>query len=64
MGELVDLPARFVDDPRAFPHTPLDATRRKQLTGPCRVDWRDGIRRMVAARHPEIELRGPGKGGR
>jgi hypothetical protein len=27
------------------------------VTGPCKVDWKDGVRRMLAARHPEIELR-------
>jgi len=27
------------------------------LVGETRVPWRDGMRRMVRARHPEIELR-------
>jgi nucleoside-diphosphate-sugar epimerase len=35
----------------------LDATRRTELAGPCRVSWHDGVDRMIAARHPEIELR-------
>lgn len=30
-----------------------DTTRRKALTGPCTVDWREGIRRTVASRHPD-----------
>ncbi|MFK7898748.1 MAG: NAD-dependent epimerase/dehydratase family protein [Myxococcota bacterium] len=34
----------------------LDATRRIELAGPCRVPWREGVDRMIAARHPEIEL--------
>lgn len=29
-----------------------DPTRRRRITGPCRVDWRDGFGRMVAARAP------------
>jgi nucleoside-diphosphate-sugar epimerase len=58
MGELVGKEACFALDPAAFPHTALDATRRRGLAGPCGVDWRDGIKRMVAARHPEIDLRG------
>ena len=33
-----------------------DPTRRRRIAGPCRVDWRDGIRRMITARHPEIDL--------
>lgn len=39
----------------AFPGTLIgsiaDNTKRLSLTGPCRVDWRDGFRRMYAARH-------------
>lgn len=35
----------------------LDPTRRIELAGPCRVDWHDGIDRMIAARHPELSLR-------
>ncbi len=35
----------------------LDATRRTELAGPCRVPWREGVDRMIAARYPEIELR-------
>ncbi|GAB2466887.1 NAD-dependent epimerase/dehydratase family protein [Streptomyces incanus] len=30
-----------------------DTTRRAAITGPCAVDWREGIRRTVAARHPD-----------
>ncbi len=41
----------------SYPHTALDATRRRELAGACKVDWREGITRMVAARHPEITLR-------
>ncbi len=33
-----------------------DPTRRSGITGPCKVDWRDGIRQMIATRHPEIGL--------
>ena len=29
-----------------------DVTRRRQITGPCHVDWREGMRRTIAARHP------------
>ena len=30
-----------------------DTTRRRSITGPCTVDWREGMRRTVAARHPD-----------
>ena len=57
MAALVGKEVRFVHTDDAMPHTALDATLRKKLAGPCKVDWRDGMRRMAAARHPEIELR-------
>jgi nucleoside-diphosphate-sugar epimerase len=57
MGELVGKETQFELDEGAYPHTALDATRRRELAGPCKVDWRDGIKRMVAACHPEITLR-------
>jgi hypothetical protein len=28
-----------------------DNTRRLGITGPCRVDWREGLRETWAARH-------------
>ena len=30
-----------------------DTSRRASITGPCTVDWREGVRRTVAARHPD-----------
>ncbi|MFC7446528.1 NAD-dependent epimerase/dehydratase family protein [Rhodococcus daqingensis] len=30
-----------------------DTSRRASITGPCAVDWREGIRRTVALRHPD-----------
>jgi hypothetical protein len=35
-----------------------DNTRLHELVGETTVDWRDGMRRMVAARHPELTLAG------
>ncbi len=31
----------------------LDNRLRKELGGPCRVDWKDGVRRALEARHPD-----------
>lgn len=58
MAELVGKPATFVESPWGIHHYRLDAARRTTLAGPCRVPWRDGLRRMIAARHPELRLRG------
>jgi hypothetical protein len=34
-----------------------------QLVGRTQVEWRDGIRRMVQALHPELRLRTPAEDG-
>ncbi|RDH78435.1 NAD(P)-dependent oxidoreductase [Mycolicibacterium moriokaense] len=60
MGELVGVAPIFEYTPDA--HTPLwpDVTRMHEILGSTKVPWQEGFRRMIAARHPEIELqRGP-----
>jgi UDP-glucuronate 4-epimerase len=58
LGELVGVEPVFDYTPDA--HTPLwpDVTRMHGILGRTEVQWREGMRRMVAARHPEIELSG------
>jgi hypothetical protein len=58
MGELVGREPTFEYDASA--HTPLwpDVTLMHQVLGKTKVHWRDGFRRMIAARHPELRLRG------
>ena len=58
LGELVGVEPVFDYTPDA--HTPLwpDVTRMHEILGRTEVPWREGMRRMVAARHPEIELSG------
>jgi len=57
MAELVGCEVRFVESAETSGNRPSDPARRLALAGPCRVDWRDGIRRMLAALHPELRLR-------
>jgi UDP-glucuronate 4-epimerase len=59
LGELVGVEPIF--EYTADAHTPLwpDTTHMHSVLGRTRVDWRDGFRRMVAARHPEITLAQP-----
>lgn len=60
MGEISGVKVSFAeapDDPLAARTVVASNARRKQLAGECRVGWREGMRRMVAARHPEIKLR-------
>lgn len=56
MAGLVGRDAQIVESPEAIHHYRLDPARRSQLAGPCRIPWREGIRRMIAARHPELPL--------
>jgi nucleoside-diphosphate-sugar epimerase len=59
MGELVGVEPIFEYTPEA--HTPLwpDVTYMHEVLGRTKVHWRDGFRRMIEARHPE--LLGPNK---
>ncbi len=57
MGELVGVKPVFEYTEDA--HTPLwpDVTRMHEVLGKTTVDWREGMRRMIAARHPELTLK-------
>ena len=59
MGELVGIEPAFTYDPTA--HTALwpDVTHMHEVLGRTTVHWRDGFRRMIEARHPELPLRNP-----
>ena len=54
MGELVGVEPVFEYTPQA--HTPLwpDVTYMHQVLGRTTVHWRDGFRRMIEGRHPEL----------
>ena len=63
MGELVGVQPIFEYTPEA--HTPLwpDVTLMHQILGRTKVHWRDGMRMMIEARHPEL-LRARKDGGK
>ncbi len=52
MGEILGRPARVETRPVAGTHRGLvaDVARRRAIAGPCRVPWKDGIRRAAEAR--------------
>jgi UDP-glucuronate 4-epimerase len=54
MSELTGLESRFETTERIVGALPLDLTRMHELLGRTRVPWRDGIRRMIEARAPEL----------
>jgi nucleoside-diphosphate-sugar epimerase len=54
LGELTGLEVRFQETEQALGSLSMDLTRMHELAGRTRVDWRDGLRRLVAARNPEL----------
>ena len=54
LGELTGLEPKLHYTENTLRRLPLDLTRMHELIGPARVDWRDGLRRLVAARNPEL----------
>lgn len=57
MAEIAGLKAEFLRTPYATRHLVTDNTLRKELAGDCQVKWREGMRQMIAARHPELKLK-------
>ena len=57
IGDLLGVEAKFVESPDGIHQYNLDKTKRVQLAGPCKVPWKDGVRRLIAARYPDRELR-------
>jgi len=60
MADIAGVKVQFQDapdDPLAAKVIVSDSSRRKQLVGDSQVKWREGMRRMIAARHPEIKLK-------
>jgi nucleoside-diphosphate-sugar epimerase len=54
LGELTGLEARLQASESALGSLTMDLTRMHRLLGRTRVHWRDGIRRLVEARNPEL----------
>lgn len=57
IGQLIGKEPKFLYTDQTLPSIPMDLTRMHQLIGATQVDWHDGIRRMIQARHPELTLR-------
>jgi nucleoside-diphosphate-sugar epimerase len=65
LGALTGVPVKLVEDPAALPSAAVDVRRLQDLmaatVGTGFVDWRDGLRRLVEARHPELLPPQPGR---
>lgn len=61
MGELLGLPVDFQVRPVAGSPggSVADNTRRLKVTGPCKVRWKDGFRRLLEERYPDRTLKVP-----
>ena len=57
LGELTGLEPKFAPTEKTLEPLPLDVSRLEAKLGPSQVHWRDGLRRLVEARNPEL-LRG------
>jgi UDP-glucuronate 4-epimerase len=55
LGELTGLPVRFDETPNTIGSVTVDRTKLLGLAPPPAVDLRDGLRRMVAARFPDLD---------
>ena len=57
IGALIGKEPKLAESPDGIHQYKLDPTKRTRLAGPCEVAWKEGIRRMIAARHPNLVLR-------
>lgn len=57
-GRLIGRPPTFVFDPTfTTPCTTTDPAKRRAIAGPLSIGWREGIRRTLRLRHPQLALR-------
>ncbi len=55
LSQLTGVPARFAPTRDTIDSVQIDLTRMHELVGTTTVGWQEGMRRMVAARHPELQ---------
>jgi UDP-glucuronate 4-epimerase len=54
LGELTGLESKTQPTDQTLASNVMDLTRMHDLVGRAKVPWKDGVRRMVEARHPEL----------
>lgn len=54
LTELTGVEIPLVESPNAVPSVVADLTRQHELIGSTAIGWREGFRRMVEVRHPEL----------
>jgi UDP-glucuronate 4-epimerase len=53
IGELTGLEPKFEPSEQTIESVRTDNSKLRVLVGEAKVDWKDGLRRMIEARHPE-----------
>jgi nucleoside-diphosphate-sugar epimerase len=57
-GQLIGKAPKFVPNPDFNSATCIaDPTKRRQMAGPTKIGWKEGVRRTLQLRHPELALR-------
>ena len=54
LGQITGLEPQMVSTDQTLESVTVDVSRLEKLVGPTKVDLRDGLQRMVSARHPEL----------
>jgi UDP-glucuronate 4-epimerase len=54
LSSLTGIPARFAPTADTIDSVDIDLTRMHDLVGSTTVPWKEGMKRMVSARHPEL----------
>lgn len=58
MGELTGITPKYnKTDENPLPQGALDNTKKFKYIGKCKVKWKDGFKRMIRERHPELKLK-------
>ncbi len=52
-GELLGIEPQFVLTDETYAGSFMDPTKRSEVLGPCTVDWREGMRRLIAKQYPD-----------
>ncbi|MBW2426064.1 MAG: hypothetical protein JRG86_17595 [Deltaproteobacteria bacterium] len=53
LGELIGVEPKFDVTDQTLESVMTDNSKMRELVGPARVDWKEGLRRMVEDRHPD-----------
>jgi UDP-glucuronate 4-epimerase len=56
-GELLGIEPRFRYTEDTYPNNRMDTTLMHEVLGPCEISWKDGFRRLLEARYPDLMKR-------